>query len=148
MSPAELEKLGGHSLKAEEVAALGQELLLTSEFIRLLTALPLAGLRFSIPDTADESGLGVEMQWLTAPEILSEATDVYPGILASKLGFVPVGMCLAGSGDPYFYRNADGAVVHIPHEAAVGGRLNETMIEVVAASVEDFLAASEIGPNS
>jgi hypothetical protein len=70
--------------------------------------------------------------------IVDEAVEAYPGILALPLGYIPVAKCLEGSGDPYFFRLNDGAIVRIPHQAAVGSELDEEQVEVVSDSVEEL----------
>lgn len=78
--------------------------------------------------TRDPSGLGVEMKWMNPEQMLNEATNLYPGIVAIERGYFPIGPCLEGSGDPYFFQASDGAVVRIPHDAAseIGQALQET----------------------
>lgn len=68
----------------------------------------LAGREFSIPVEADLSGVGAEIEILDEEGIRSEQTELYPGIGVSKAGFVPVGSCSTGTGDPYFINTNDG----------------------------------------
>ena len=68
----------------------------------------LTGKDVSIPEDADQSKLGAELRILDEDGIRSEAEDVYPGIAVVKDGFLPVGSCLEGSGDPYFINVNDG----------------------------------------
>ena len=80
----------------------------------------LYGMSFEIPDSADVSGLGAELQLLTPAQAREEAEDCYPGLAVAADGYVPVGMCLLGSGDPYFIRDGDGAggpLYRIYHDA-------------------------------
>ncbi len=37
-----------------------------------------------------------------------EAENAYPGLIVIKDGYVPIGSCLLGSGDPYFINKNDG----------------------------------------
>lgn len=65
----------------------------------------------------------------TDVQIVAEATKYFPGIAAVKSGYVPVGGCEWGSGDPFFVRAVDGpggALYQIDHEAVAG---DETLIE-------------------
>jgi hypothetical protein len=82
---------------------------------------PIAGAKFTIDESIDESELGVELRWLTPHEMIDEATNVYPGVAAAHSHYFPIGECLVGTGDPYFVRadDADTPVFRIPH-AAVG----------------------------
>jgi hypothetical protein len=80
--------------------------------------------------------------------MIREAKDSYPGIAALPLGYVPIGNCGRGSGDPYFYRASDGAIVRIPHDATsfdhADASLDESAVELVARSVEALVAAASL----
>ena len=104
---------------------------------------PLSGARIYLENKRDPTGIGVSMQWMTADELLSEATEASPGREAIRDGFVPIGKCLEGSGDPYFVSREkdDSPLVRIPHGAARGGRLDLRAVETVASSLSDFLRA-------
>lgn len=69
----------------------------------------LVGVEIEIPESEDRSELGAEIVILDDAGILSEATDLYPGIEATRHGFIPIGGCSIGSGDPYFIRTSEGA---------------------------------------
>jgi hypothetical protein len=69
----------------------------------------LVGVEFEIPESEDRSELGANIEILDDAGILSEATELYPGIEAARHGFVPIGGCLIGLGDPYFIRSSEGA---------------------------------------
>ena len=137
---------GGNTLDALGLALLVRRLTVPHALVETMIANPLIGLTLSVPEERDPSGLGVYMRWLTSEEMLSEAIDVYPGIVAVALGYFPIGMCLQGSGDPYFFRQSDGAVVRIPHEAASESPqgLNESAIERVADSVEHLVSLADL----
>lgn len=80
----------------------------------------LDGASLDIPETVDRSGLGAQLQLLTTDQAREEAEDGYPGVAVGADGDVPVGMCLLGSGDPYFIRDGDGpggALYRIYHDA-------------------------------
>ena len=126
-----LRNAGGKALDGAGRGLLVDRLDVPKALVELMTSNPLIGVVFSIPEERDPSGLGVSMQWLDPEQMLSEAIDVYPGIVAVARGYFPIGMCLAGSGDPYFFRRSDGAVVRVPHDAAseTSGELNENAIE-------------------
>jgi hypothetical protein len=69
----------------------------------------LAGQELSIPTAVDLSGVGAEIEILDEQGILQEQTEAYPGICVSGVGFVPIGICGIGTGDPYFINLHDGA---------------------------------------
>lgn len=68
----------------------------------------LAGREFEIPEKDDLSGVGAVIEILNEKHIQSEQNDAYPGIAASTAGYVPVGNCSIGTGDPYFINVQDG----------------------------------------
>ena len=133
---------------AELTAGVGDKLL-PAHLLDWLLSYPLVGTEFYLSEEEDESGLGAEMQWLTPAQMISETIETYPGILAGPIGYLPVGMCLIGSGDPYFLKTGSGddpPLVRIPHEAAdADGNLNVDRIEQVTARLSDFLRHAEIG---
>ena len=107
---------------------------------------PLSGTRMYIDEKDDPSGIGVSMQWMTVDELISEATEASPGREAMPAGYIPVGKCLEGSGDPYFVSCGaeDSPLVRIPHGAARGGSLDLKAVETVAASLSDFFRVAKI----
>ena len=83
-------------------------------------------------DPADDvSELGASIQWMTTEEVVDENRNYYPGIVALPRGLLAIGKCLEGSGDPYFLRLSDGALVRVPHTAVVGDDLELKSIELV-----------------
>jgi len=68
----------------------------------------LIGRELSLPAEADLSGIGAEIELLDEQGVRSEQMNHYPGIAVAAAGFVPVGGCSSGSGDPYFIRLRDG----------------------------------------
>lgn len=107
MTDEELESLHGRRTEGEEI-----EQLLRSyphfdqRLLDVWATLPLIGLGFALGDDEDESGMGAELQWMSPSQALDESH--YPGIAAVQLGYWPFGICLEGSGDPYFLRSTDG----------------------------------------
>lgn len=69
----------------------------------------LTGGRTSIPEEKDQSGLGADIYWFSDEQAREEKEKFYPGIAVAKDGFIPVGGCDIGSGDPYFICVKDGA---------------------------------------
>lgn len=133
---------------AELNARIGRELL-PDYLVDWLLSYPLTGTELYLSEEEDESGLGVDMKWLTPAQMISEAIEAYPGIAAGPLGYLPVGMCLSGSGDPYFLKigaGDDPPVVRIPHEAVnMDDSLNLEMIERASPRLSDFLRKAKIG---
>ncbi len=142
-----IENSAGKTLSVDEVRRIEQRigLKLPAGIVEVLTTRPLVGLNLVLDESADESGLGADFRWMTGSQILSEAMDAYPGIVATRKGFLPIGVCLEGSGDPYFLRVADGAIVRIPHDAATENSLDLSRVELVASSVDMLMERATIG---
>jgi hypothetical protein len=121
-----LKEFGGTALTVADLRRLevATGLDVPAALTALLVNYPLAGLTFLLGVEADDSGLGAEFRWMTADEMIDEATTTYPGISALEHRLLPVGICLEGTGDPYFVRLDDGAVLRVPHDAVRGGRLD------------------------
>ena len=68
----------------------------------------LVGREISVPEDSDVSGIGIEIEILDEQGSQSEQTGYYPGIAVAAAGFIPVGGCGIGSGDPYFINVRDG----------------------------------------
>ena len=138
--------LGGKLLTVGELhrVELKTGLSLPTALAEKLTSLPLVGLTFVLDVDKDESGLGVEMLWMTADQMLDEAMSAYPGIAAARKGLLPVGICLEGTGDPYFLRLEDGAIVRVPHNALSSGELDVSRVERIAASIEDLINEADV----
>lgn len=140
-----LDSLGGRVLKDEEIrhveAATG--IRVPGAISLLLSSRPMVGVNFVVPPEADESGMGADFRFMTAAEMIEESVSAYPGISAVSHGFLPVGVCLEGSGDPYFVRLSDGAVVRIPHDAVSEDLLDLGLIEMVASSLERLVEIAE-----
>lgn len=119
-----------------------------SALLEMLARHPLVGAHIHLTADADPSDFGVHMRWMAPAEMISEATKAYPGIVAVPLGYIPIGTCRIGSGDPYFYRARDGGIVRIPHDAAQIGdgsaALDESAVELVAPSVAALVAAASL----
>lgn len=62
----------------------------------------MAGRQLSVPADEDLSAVGAEIEILDEKGVRLEQTELYPGMAVSKGGFVPVGGCGIGTGDPYF----------------------------------------------
>ena len=113
-----------------------------------LLTYPLVQTDFSLTASDDDSGLGVEMKWLSPVQMISETVEAFPGIAAAPAGYLPVGMCLEGSGDYYFLKTTTGddpRLVRIPHDAVdAEQKLREEQVEVVTSRLSEFLEKAEI----
>ena len=143
-------EMSGRLITEQEAQDLKAEIrpsLLSSWLLNLLLKCPLVETTFSLTAAQDNSGLGVEMKWLTPRQMISETIEAFPGIAAASLGCLPIGMCLEGSGDPYFLRTTDSdhLLVRIPHHAVDGEQtLREDLVEIVDASLSEFLDKARI----
>jgi len=110
-------------------------LVLSASLRRFLEHAPVVGATFELDASEDASEMGAAFQWMDASQMMAEATEVYPGVAVVKHGYLPVGMCLEGSGDPYFVRLQDCALVRVLHDADWLQGLQEEAIETVLPSV-------------
>lgn len=123
--------------------------LVPSWLISLLQQYSVIGVCFSLDEELDESELGVDLKWLTPEQIIEEALYAYPGKAVTELGYLPIGACLSGSGDPYFLKVKgtvveDAALVRIPHDAILDDVYPENEIEIVQASLSQFFEQSQV----
>ncbi|MFT3867104.1 MAG: hypothetical protein QM715_01275 [Nibricoccus sp.] len=95
----------------------------------------LIGTEIEIPVAEDLSGVGAVIEWLDEEGSRVESEELYPGIAVNKDGYIPVGGCSIGTGDPYFIRVADGEggpLYRIYHdEVGEDGYVSEKAIAVV-----------------
>lgn len=122
---------------------------LTPEWLlSLLKTYALAGECFDLPSDADASGLGVTLLWLTPSQMASEAIESEPGMSVASLGFIPIGACAEGSGDPYFLDlrqgGADPPLVRIPHNFAVQQPYPLDRIEIVTGRLSEFFTRARL----
>lgn len=100
-----------------------------------------------VPEQHDQSGLGIELQFLTPEQSIDEAANFWPGLAVAKDGYIPVGSCLSGSGDYYYIRSADGVagpLYRVYHDAVDEDDYDpEEAIVVVLHSYEEILAYVE-----
>jgi hypothetical protein len=137
---------GGRVLSASDARRLREAFtaMRLDALVALWAEAPLTGAYIDVAESDDPSGLGAEMQWMTIEEVIDEARNATPGIQAVRLGLLPIGKCMTGSGD-YYYVNTNAAeypVVRVPHTSVNADTdvLDETMIERVASSLEEFFA--------
>jgi hypothetical protein len=94
----------------------------------------LIGRELSVPEECDCSGVGAEIEILDESGIQSEQSDLYPGIAVAEAGYVPVGGCNIGTGDPYFISTRDGEggpLYRIYHDEVVDEHFDATKAIVV-----------------
>ena len=107
----------------------------------------LVGASAEVPEELDQTGLSVELKFLTSEESIDEATNFWPGLGVEKDGYVPVGSCLSGSGDYYYIRASDGAagpLYRIYHDAVDDrGYDPADAIAVVLQNYEELLGYVE-----
>jgi len=107
-----------------------------------ITKNEIIGCEFEVSQDDDLSGLGVDLKIMNIEQCISEATECYPGIAAVKEGYVPVAMCLTGSGDYYYIRTSEGengSLYRIYHDAVNGEAIETTGIEKVLKSYASLL---------
>jgi len=112
-------------------------------WIEFISKNHLTGATILIQEATDRSGVGARLEFLSAEDSMDEAENFWPGIGVSKDGYVPVGSCEYGSGDPYFIRKddgKDGPLYRIYHDA-VGddGYDPKDAIAVVLENYQDLL---------
>jgi hypothetical protein len=109
-------------------------LLSLESLLEILTKYKIIGHYFTLLESEDCSGMGVEMQWMTPKDQIEEAYDFYPGIIVSKHNYIPIGTCLNGSGDPYFLKidlNGDWNLYRVLHDFVLDNIYNEEKAEFV-----------------
>jgi hypothetical protein len=114
----------------------------------LMQNYPLIGMEFGLTLEQDLSGFGAGLIWNVPDDIIEESREFYPGIPALPLGYVPVGSCVLGSGDPYFLKVSfdDPPLVRIPHERLEPDlSLSESVIEIVRPRLSDFFRVARFG---
>jgi len=104
----------------------------------------LAGVCFALAAGDDVSGLGADLLWLTPAQIVSEAIECQPGLSVVSAGFIPIGGCAEGSGDPYFLDMQEGSndppLVRVPHDFAVVKPYPLDRVELVSETLSAFFA--------
>lgn len=98
---------------------------------------------FDIPESNDLSSVSATFTIMDAKNVLQEATECYPGCIVIKDGYVPVGACEIGSGDPYFININDGPngkLYRIYHDCVLGDNYSkDNAVAVVLEHYEDML---------
>jgi hypothetical protein len=90
----------------------------------------------------DLSAEGVHMLWLTVPQMVSESVEMEPGRSVLINGFIPIGACAHGSGDPYFInmlQSTDDPAVHrLPHDFLLNGVYPLDKMQLVSPNLSKF----------
>jgi hypothetical protein len=69
----------------------------------------LAGADVELSEESDVSGIGATIGLYNEAQAIDEADNFYPGLVVKADGFIPIGQCMIGSGDPYFINVNDAA---------------------------------------
>jgi hypothetical protein len=103
----------------------------------------LIGREFLLPDDVDLSGVGADIEILGEANILNEQTESYSGIAVASAGFIPVGNCGIGTGDPYFINVHDGEggpLYRIYHDELINEQYDaKTAIAIVLQDYRQLL---------
>lgn len=111
-------------------------------WLNFITKNKIIGCEFEVSEENDLSGLGADLKIMNIEQCISEATECYPGIAAIKEGYVPVAMCLAGSGDYYYIKATEGengSLYRICHDAVKEERVESSGIEKVLKTYVSIL---------
>jgi len=96
-----------------------------------------------IPESDDDSDVGADIEFFDDAAIRDEMAEAYPGCIVAKEGFLPVGGCQIGSGDPYFIRLSEGesgALYRIYHDSVLAENYSKTdAADVVLSSFQSIV---------
>ena len=97
----------------------------------------------TIPEELDRSRAGAFIRILDEQAATVEARELFPGMGVFQDGFVPVGGCAIGTGDPYFINVNDGdagPLYRISHEDVhEDGYDRAAAVEVVLMDYRELL---------
>lgn len=141
------QEIQGKNATESDLAVLQEQMpyLVPNWLIECLRYDHVIGVRFQL----DSSDAGeVVLRWLTPMMIVDEATRAFPGSAVVANGYIPIGSCLRGSGDPYFLGldgSDDPPLVRICHDCITpDGRPFGKWREVVTDHISDFIAKAKI----
>jgi hypothetical protein len=110
---------------------------------RFLAEHRLVRLEVEIPAACDLTSIGAVIEILDEDAAASEAHEALPGVGVWADGFVPVGGCGIGTGDPYFINIHDsdnGPLYRISHEdVSLTGYDRAQAVATVLAHYRDLL---------
>jgi hypothetical protein len=113
------------------------------EYNRFVKEHHLIGREVEIPEENDLSGAGASIELFDEANAIGESTDYYPGIVVKADGYVPIGGCAIGCGDPYFINLHDsqpGPVYRIYHDSVLDEKYDRKQaIARVLDSYEELL---------
>ena len=103
------------------------------DFLDLIRKYKIIGQYFNLSTNDDLSGMGMRMKWLTPNQQIEEAYESYPGKIVIGHNYLPIGMCLAGSGDPYFLKeeNSRMNVYRVLHDLSIDDLYRDDMVEFI-----------------
>ena len=144
-----INKLNGEKASKENVDTLVKklnEMVLPDWFIKLITENKLIGSYLYLNEKNDNSDMGVSLKWKTTVDMVDELYEFYPGVAVIGMGYLPVGSCLEGSGDPYFVKLTEDVneakFVRIRHDLVEDDDTYlEDEMEIVAPNIQDFFKA-------
>ena len=90
----------------------------------------------------DKSGAGAVIMWMSEAGSKEEKEKFYPGIAVAPLGYIPVGECQIGSGDPYFINERErpyGVLYRVYHDSTGEDGVGKDAIAVVLEDYRDIL---------
>lgn len=124
-------------------------------WLDLLECYPIVRQEFVLPESHRGQGLEQQLYWLSGLSIWDECCSLYPGIAAAKDGYLPIGGCFGGSGNPYYIHVEEGpdpALYQIFHEGIEDRRdgrgevLSDDAVGKVAPSLSWFMRHAQPGP--
>ena len=133
--------MNGRTATNEEIALLSErfrDFTWLKDFLVILKTYKIIGMQFRLNEDEDSSGAGVRMRWMTPKCQVEESFELFPGIIVREFGFLPIGECLRGSGDPYFLKEDGGRLklFRVLHDYS--SNFTENMVEYVS-SLESVL---------
>jgi hypothetical protein len=99
-----------------------------------------------IPADRDKTGLGAVILWMSEASSTEEKEKFYPGIAVAPLGYIPVGECQYGSGDPYFISERGrpyGPLYRVYHDSVGEGGVGKDAIVLVLEDYREILKYTE-----
>lgn len=89
----------------------------------------------------EEDDLNCIIEIFSESDAITESNEYWPGIGVAKDGFIPVGHCGIGTGDPFFINENDGMngpLYKIDHErvSSLGYNRNEAVLVMLASYSE------------
>lgn len=133
-----LDRLSGRTAAGDKLAVFSDQfdvLPWFNDYKDFVNNFRIIGTRFSLTAQQDHSGQGVKMIWLSPEQQVDEALNFYPGIVVLKEGFLPIGACLRGSGDPYFLKlhMNEFRIFRVLHDSST---YSESMVQYITTLAE------------